>query len=1109
METCEAVKTTPDGGYILAGTTRSNDGDVNGYHGNYDYWVVKLGPQCTGSIDIEASATNICSDSSVTFTSSIVNGGTSPVYQWKVNGINVGTNSSTFTTFSLRDNDSVVCILNSNAPCIANPIIRSDTIIMHIRKCSPVPPSLGCQDKNFFNLYQQANGDNFPRQSIVTADNSIIIIGENVIGRQGGYNSFITKISKDGNNQWFKLIEGNMSQVLSGLTELRDGNFIAIGGLRDATKVGFFLIKFDTNGNVLWRKDYNIPNVGESLGNMHLKEDIDGSIIIQTQFAERGLSFSDRPMIIKIDSTGTILFCKYYTPPGGISALYMQDFIIKDGYSYVVGGFYYGNSIKGILLKINNSTGNLSFCNLYNFNNGGVYFTQILPYKNDRFCIIGPDDINPQDTSLIFVIDTLGNCSSSKYFQFNIPGTPRTYGSAAITSGYDLLWVGDFRKPPLTLTSLTLSRINPETGIQYNKDFQQINLYPRISTTLISSDSSIIATGNKEDATGLYSIFFGKFSKEGELGCTPITIPSSFGSGISQVISLSMTTTNKSYPVFQTAYTAKPYPLLKDSICSSVNMCDTIKLTTGNTVCNTVDTLKIKIYKNPECTSTPSMTFDSQYLQLLSMSNSAINFKVLRSGSLKVYASIQTSCFQLKDSLTIQIMLSPSVLNLGPDTVLCPGNTILLNAKKGFATYQWQDGSTDSTLTVTQPGTYFVKTTNACGGVFYDTVIVSPHPPIPFDLGPDLSKCNADSLTISLPTGFLNYIWTPSYNNITTNTQTVIVFPSTDTIYIVRAEKTPGCFAYDSIRIKVYTSPKINLGTDTSLCGSDSLTLNAGVGFNKYLWNTGSLAQQITVNSAGAYSVTATTTQNCISKDTLTILAVTPNPFVALDHDSTLCAGTARVLNAGNFISYLWNTGNTSQTISVNNTGIYSVTVTDNNNCKGSDSTKIVTILPSPANFLPADTAVCSYGSVLIASKVSYAKYLWNTNGLTPSITITQPGVYWLQVIDKNNCSGRDSITVAQKDCMKGFYIPNAFSPNHDGKNDLFRPMLFGKVMLYEFAIYNQWGEIVFKSTDVSKGWDGNYKKLPQDTFVFVWTCKYQFENEPVKLEKGTVTLIR
>lgn len=450
-----------------------------------------------------------------------------------------------------------------------------------------------------------------------------------------------------------------------------------------------------------------------------------------------------------------------------------------------------------------------------------------------------------------------------------------------------------------------------------------------------------------------------------------------------------------------------------------------------------------------------------------------------------------------------------SKLDLGPDTTLCPGNTITLNAKKGFASYQWQDGSTDSTFIVTQPGTYFVKTTNACGGVFYDTVIVSAHPPIPFDVGPDLSKCNNDSLTIIAPSGFISYEWTPAYNINSTSSQTVKVYPAIDTIYKVKAEKTPGCFAYDSVRIKVYTSPKIDLGIDKNFCFGDSVVLNAGAGFNQYLWSTGNVYQQIVVKNAGTYSVTATTTNSCTSKDTIRILSVYPNPIVKLDHDSTLCMGSARILNAGNFASYLWNTGNTSQLLSINTTGIYSVTVADNNNCKGRDSVEIVTILPSPSNFLPADTAVCSYGSLVLAAKTAFPKYLWSTNAVTSSINITQPGIYWLQVKDFNNCTGKDSIVVAQKDCLKGFFIPNAFSPNNDGKNDIYRPMLFGKVMLYEFTIYNQWGESVFKSVDLNKGWDGKYKSLQQDNQIFVWTCKYQFENELVKTEKGTVLLLR
>src|SRR5664279_234014 len=93
--------------------------------------------------------------------------------------------------------------------------------------------------------------------------------------------------------------------------------------------------------------------------------------------------------------------------------------------------------------------------------------------------------------------------------------------------------------------------------------------------------------------------------------------------------------------------------------------------------------------------------------------------------------------------------------------------------------------------------------------------------------------------------------------------------------------------------------------------------------------------------------------------------------LVTLDHDSSLCKGSNRILDAGNFISYLWNNGSDSRTIAINSTGVYAVSVTDNNGCKGTDTTVITNVLPSPVGFLHPDTTICSYGTLDI-KPVSY-----------------------------------------------------------------------------------------------------------------------------------------
>lgn len=171
--------------------------------------------------------------------------------------------------------------------------------------------------------------------------------------------------------------------------------------------------------------------------------------------------------------------------------------------------------------------------------------------------------------------------------------------------------------------------------------------------------------------------------------------------------------------------------------------------------------------------------------------------------------------------------------------------------------------------------------------------------------------------------------------------------------------------------------------------------------------------------------------------------------------------------------------------------------------------TSTLNVQPTPAAFLPPDTTICSDSSLLVLAPSGYSNYLWNNGSVSSSLTINKAGDYWLQVTDNNGCKGKDSISVLEKICLKGFYVPSAFTPNGDGKNDFFRPLLFGSVKKYQFTIYNRWGQVVFNTNEIGKGWDGKLSSVDQGTFVFVWLCEYQLEGDELKIERGTVTLIR
>jgi gliding motility-associated-like protein len=138
-----------------------------------------------------------------------------------------------------------------------------------------------------------------------------------------------------------------------------------------------------------------------------------------------------------------------------------------------------------------------------------------------------------------------------------------------------------------------------------------------------------------------------------------------------------------------------------------------------------------------------------------------------------------------------------------------------------------------------------------------------------------------------------------------------------------------------------------------------------------------------------------------------------------------------------------------------------------------------------------------------------FSQYAWSNAAITPSVTIQQGGLYWLQVTDKYKCTGRDSILITSKKCLTGLFVPNAFTPQKNGHNDIFKPIVMGNILKFEFTIYNRWGQRVFQSSSLQLGWDGTLAGKPQGNDTYIWTCTYQFENEPVTFNKGTVTLVR
>ncbi|MEO6167249.1 MAG: gliding motility-associated C-terminal domain-containing protein, partial [Chitinophagales bacterium] len=257
----------------------------------------------------------------------------------------------------------------------------------------------------------------------------------------------------------------------------------------------------------------------------------------------------------------------------------------------------------------------------------------------------------------------------------------------------------------------------------------------------------------------------------------------------------------------------------------------------------------------------------------------------------------------------------------------------------------------------------------------------------------------------------------------------------------------------------------------------------------------------------GNYQDTLVAANGCDSLVT-TQLIVLPNPFVYLGTDTSICEGTSAQLDAGTgFSFYSWSDGSNTSTVNATEAGSYWVKVTDQEGCSGADTIIIVAVFPNPENFLPEDTAVC--GKFLRTIIVpGFASYEWSNNFNTDTAQFTLPGIYTLQVTDENGCTGTDEI-IFESVCEKALIMPNAFTPNGDGLNDILMPVILDELSDFELRIFNRWGKLIFYTKDPDEGWDGREIKHNAPIEQYVWTATYKNGNGEEQFEKGSVSLLR
>ncbi len=358
------------------------------------------------------------------------------------------------------------------------------------------------------------------------------------------------------------------------------------------------------------------------------------------------------------------------------------------------------------------------------------------------------------------------------------------------------------------------------------------------------------------------------------------------------------------------------------------------------------------------------------------------------------------------DEITVNV--TPEItLDVREDIAICVGENITLTAE-GNGDFLWSTGETTASITVNPIATTNYTVTSSSGDCsISDEVTVTVDEPPTVDLGQDLTICFGENITLTAE-GNGDFLWSTGET-----TASITVVPATTTTYSVTASTACSSDATDEITVNVTPEITLEAGEDVTICSGENVTLTAQ-GNDNFLWSTGESTASITVNpnSTTAYFVTSSSGGCSISDDV--IVRVDDVPTVSLGEDVTLCLGESITLIAEGNGDFLWSTGETVASITVNptNTSIYSVTAS--NLCSDDVTDEIiVNVNELPVIDAGSDVTITS-GLSTVLTAVGDGSVLWSTGETTSNITVspTTDTIYTVTITSAEGCSSQDSVIV-------------------------------------------------------------------------------------------------
>jgi gliding motility-associated-like protein len=429
------------------------------------------------------------------------------------------------------------------------------------------------------------------------------------------------------------------------------------------------------------------------------------------------------------------------------------------------------------------------------------------------------------------------------------------------------------------------------------------------------------------------------------------------------------------------------------------------------------------------------------------------------------------------------------------------------------------------------PGTkavrFIVQSSKGCIDTVVKDVIVYDKPPItlPFD---DTLICSIDTLQLGA-SGLGNLSWAPNYNIINANTANPLVYPKVTTNYIVTLNDR-GCINTDTIRVRVVDFVTLNAKPDSIICLTDNVQLNAEGDGLRFTWTPAATLDDATkkmpvATPAGVSNVYTVVARigKCSATDQVLIRTV-PYPQSFAGPDTTICFDDTASLH-GRIVGSRFTWSPTSTLL--NSSSLtplafpkrhtdYVLTVFDTIGCpKPRRDTVQIFVLNEIFAFAGRDTAIV-VGQPLQLNAGGAEFFTWtpplglNRTDIGNPVTLLNDNItYYLRAMNEQGCFDMDTINIQVFKTKPDIFVPNAFTPGA-ARNNLFRPAKTpGISQLDYFRVYNRWGQLVFSTNEIGRGWDGTIGGKQQQAGTYAWIVQGKDYTGKTIAKKGVMILIR